>query len=126
MCSQGFIFPVHGYGFLRSLNEIAVAIEQSRDASQDIVVSAFDFAKVQVLYVHVGEDDKFGILVAGFEKLRVQFDGKIVQFLLGEHLIFDFLLGLLVGVGEMSWARNSRGGPAGVSFCGFFSVTFRL
>src|SRR5579863_7223143 len=48
----------------------------------------------------MGEDDKLGIRVAGFEKLRVQVHREIVQFLLREHGIFDFLFGLLLGAGE--------------------------
>src|SRR5580692_9096410 len=92
---------MHGEDLFRALNEISIAIEHGERTRQNIVVSAFSFSKVQTLYVDVSKDDKFGIPISRFEKLRVQVDWKIVQFLLGVHCIYNFLLGLLVRIGEV-------------------------
>jgi hypothetical protein len=97
---QSLIFPMHGDGLLDPLKELSITIEDAGDTGQNVVVSSFDFSKVEALYVHMREDDKLGIGVAGFEKLGVQVHGEIMQFLLGEHCIFDLLPGLLVGTGE--------------------------
>ena len=98
---QSVILQIHGYNFLHSLNKVSIAIKQSGDTGQYVIISALDFSKVQVLHVHMSEDDKLGILVTGFEKLGMQFDGKIMKLLVGVHCVFDFLLGLLVRVGEV-------------------------
>ena len=60
------------------------------------------------------------------EKLRVQLDGKIVQFFLRVHCVFDFLLGLFVGVGINALERNSRGEPASVKLLRVLQLDFQL
>ena len=59
---------MHGYNLLHSLNEVPVTIENSRHAGQDIVVPAFDFSKVKMSDIHLGEDNEFGIVFARFGK----------------------------------------------------------
>ena len=98
---QSVVLPVHGHGLRRALKEITIAVEYGRDAGQNVVISAFRLSKVKMLNVDVSENDKLGIFFAGFEKLSVELDRKIMQLLLGVHGIFDFLLRLLVRIGEM-------------------------
>src|SRR5438270_996458 len=54
-----------------------------------------------MLYVHMGEDNEFRILVASLEELRVQIYRKIVHLVLRKCGLFNFLLGLLFWTGEV-------------------------
>ena len=98
---QSVILQMHRNGLLHPLNEIAIAIEQSRDTGQNVIVSSLDFFEVQKSYVNVGQDDQLGIVLTRLEKLRVQFDGKIMQLLLGKGCVLDFLLSLFRRIGEV-------------------------
>ena len=98
---QSLVFQIHSHSLLDSLDEVAIAIEHGRHAGQNVVVPAFELPKVETFYVHMSEDDKCGILIAGFEELSVQVDWKIMQLLLGIHCTFNFLLRLLVRAGEI-------------------------
>jgi hypothetical protein len=60
---------VHGHGFFHALQETTVAIEEGRDAGENVVVAAVSFLVVDALNVDMGENDEFGIVFAGSEEL---------------------------------------------------------
>ena len=68
---------------------------------------------MQPFHIDMGHDRELGILIAGFEKLGVQFDRNFVHLVLGEKRLFDFLLVLLGGIERCAWERSIPFGPAG-------------
>ena len=86
---------MHRDPFFDSLHEIAISVEKSRDHSELVVIPPLRFPQVQAPDIDAGEHGEFRLEIAGLEELRLEFDGKAVDFFLGEDCPFNLLLGLL-------------------------------
>ena len=84
---------------MHALNKDSVSIEECGNHGQFVDVSTLYLAIANMPYVHMSQDREFGLGVAGFKKLGVQFDGKVVQLFLRKDSVLDLNLRFFRGVG---------------------------
>src|SRR5579872_1758651 len=79
---------------------------------------------MQAADIDVSQDGEFGVDVGGLEKLRMEFDREAVNFFLRENCVFDFLLGLLGGIGGVSGSEVAAA-SLDLVFLRFFQRNFQ-